>query len=315
MISIKGVPSKAFATIKRILKEFFSTWSHFSFKLAVYRLSWWLAYYIPSLKALHRWSSRGKANYVNRYIEENFSDIIDKYRTDGVVQYREVENYRIWIFWAQGIENAPELVKGCYKQLLKTNGERVILITMDNLQEYINIPQYIMDKVYRKELTITHFSDIIRVLLLAEYGGLWVDSTLYLTGSLPIYVTDSRLFSPPAGWCMGANVYNYILFAYMRDMLLSYWKRNNTLIEFFLIDYIINYAREYIPIIKSDFDNIPPNNPRYSMLVNLLNTKWSEELYNQISENTWIFKLSYKADWRAEVDGEPTFYGKLILNS
>lgn len=74
----------------------------------------------------------------------------------------------------------PQLVQGCFRQLTTYN-DNVCLITKDNYNKYCHIPDYILQKLYRQEISITHFSDILRVSLLAENGGLWLDSTCWVS--------------------------------------------------------------------------------------------------------------------------------------
>ena len=54
------------------------------------------------------------------------------------------EPYRIWQYWEQGLENAPEIVRACLDSVAKYNPdiERVI-ISPKNVREYVYIPEYI----------------------------------------------------------------------------------------------------------------------------------------------------------------------------
>ena len=40
----------------------------------------------------------------------------------------------------------------------------------------------------------THFSDLIRLNLLNQYGGTWIDSTCLQTEKIPDYIKNSNLF-------------------------------------------------------------------------------------------------------------------------
>lgn len=46
----------------------------------------------------------------------------------------------------------------------------------------------------------THLSDLLRLELLIRYGGLWIDSTTYMTGTIPAYIDDSNFFVYRNGW-------------------------------------------------------------------------------------------------------------------
>jgi hypothetical protein len=45
-----------------------------------------------------------------------------------------------------------------------------------------------------------------------------------------------------------------------------------------------------------------------------MNKKYDEDKYQELTEDTWIFKLSYKTILNKKTaDGDETFYGKLII--
>lgn len=57
----------------------------------------------------------------------------------------------------------PRIVYQCYKSLLKNKGNRqVILITQKNYYKYTDISSNIIDLVNQGNITLTHFSDILR---------------------------------------------------------------------------------------------------------------------------------------------------------
>ena len=60
--------------------------------------------------------------------------------------------------------------------------------------QYVDIPDYILQKYRAGKMTRTHFSDILRLHLLSRYGGVWIDSTILMTEHLPKYILDSPLF-------------------------------------------------------------------------------------------------------------------------
>lgn len=72
-----------------------------------------------------------------RFIEKDFSDIIEKYRNlqDEQKEHSEnskTENANIWIFWWQGYDNAPGIVKKCINSARNNAGSHpVILLTKE----------------------------------------------------------------------------------------------------------------------------------------------------------------------------------------
>ena len=219
-------------------------------------------------------------------------------------------------------------MKGCYRQLGKNN-KNVVLITKDNINDYCHIPQSIFDKVNRGDITFTHLSDILRVSLLAEHGGLWLDSTCWVPAALPQYVTDATLISPRTknlpdlpswsnsrwcGWGTGTNVKGNPLFVFARDLMYDFYKTNSRIPFYLFIDYIYDYAYRHDAHIKQMIDDIPENSTTRNALHFLLNTAWIEDKYNELCQGkNWVFKLSYKSVWKdTTVDGKPTFYNVLI---
>ena len=82
----------------------------------------------------------------------------------------------------------PELVKMCFKRLkdtLPADITELHLITFDNYKDYVTFPAHIEQKFKEKKITMTTLSDILRFCLLSEYGGFWIDATVFFTGEFP----------------------------------------------------------------------------------------------------------------------------------
>lgn len=88
------------------------------------------------------------------------------------------KNIPVFLFWAQGFENAPDIVKSNIKKIkdqeVKLN---VHLLNMSNIGYYIDIPESVK-KLYPRFMA--HFSDYLRVALLEKYGGVWLDATVLI---------------------------------------------------------------------------------------------------------------------------------------
>lgn len=137
-----------------------------------------------------RYQEKYFSNVLN-YLDKNYGDIlIDKF-DDNLFQ----SNYKVWVFWWQGINSeTPEIVQNCIESI-KNNfkSHEVVIITKENFSSYVSIPNYILEKMNNKIISITHFSDILRANLLSEYGGVWLDATCFLTGSIEDEI-ESKLF-------------------------------------------------------------------------------------------------------------------------
>lgn len=89
----------------------------------------------------------------------------------------------------------PPLVYSCYTSILRNAGTHPVhLVTMENYQNYVEIPEYIIEKLEKGIITWATFSDIMRVSLLARWGGIWLDSTIYLMKPLPNLMYENSSF-------------------------------------------------------------------------------------------------------------------------
>lgn len=90
----------------------------------------------------------------------------------------------IWQYWAQGFDNLPDVVDECIASVDKyAVGYKVIRLSDCNIQKYLDIPEYVLEK--KSLYGHTHFSDLLRLMLLNAYGGIWMDATVLLSGPIP----------------------------------------------------------------------------------------------------------------------------------
>ena len=86
---------------------------------------------------------------INKKFKIEFHDLIEKFscRDDsGKIGDTAV----IWIFWAQGFDTAPSIVKLCVDSIQKnSNGHPVVLVDNTNLSEYVQLDANILKK-YKK---------------------------------------------------------------------------------------------------------------------------------------------------------------------
>ncbi|MDR1219954.1 MAG: capsular polysaccharide synthesis protein [Treponema sp.] len=263
-------------------------------------------------------------NKILRTLQKNHAGIIDSFREKkNIVPPPPPDKpYIVWTCWWQGERNMPEVVKMCYNQLNKNaNGHRVIVITKENYKEYISLPEYILEKVEKKMITITHLSDILRACLLYTYGGLWIDSTVFTTSPLPEFTPETELYSlrrlndanyvSRSRWTaflFYANKGN-LLFEYLMTIFFEYWKTNNTMIDYFLIDDSIAIAYNEIADVARMIEHIPHSNRYVHWLCANLNNEFNAKDYNELTGGACFHKLSYKEKYCESVNGKLTYYG------
>lgn len=264
---------------------------------------------------------------VKDYLMKN-DNVINNYK-NSVESNKISNNCPIFVFWWQGFNNAPEIVKSCFKSVERHKGtHKVIAITKDNWFKYADIPDFIINKVKSGTITLTHFSDILRVALLYKNGGIWIDATLYLTKDIPSNLNNFYFYTVKHNLykefhiCKGlwqdsflASGKNNLLMKYMYDSFINYWKRENMLIAYLLIDSFFAIAYENIIEFKKEIDAVPTNNENINYLMKMLNTVYSKEIEEKLlSDSTYIFKTTYRVPFKKDVNGTETLYNKIINN-
>ena len=262
-------------------------------------------------------------HFLEKSICKRYDNIIGKYKNKLPETDLKINNKIIWVFCWQGIENAPNIVKDCVNSLKFLNKDyKLIIISKHNINEYIEIEEYIVKKFNEGKIGLAHFSDVIRVNLLAKYGGIWSDSTIFVTNEFDYKILEYSLYSIKSYKDDTQNVSQYRwttyflcakpnneLICFLKDLFNEYYKDNDFVIDYFMMDYFIDIAYNEIDYIKAMIDNIPNNNTQSEKLVKFLNFNFNKETYDKIIRDTYIHKLSYKIKLLSDED---TFYNKVI---
>lgn len=247
-----------------------------------------------------------------------YKNIINSHK---VTKKQENSNY-VWVCWFQGLENAPDLVKACINSIKKSLPDRnIVILTNDNIKDYINFPEYIIKKYEKGIISKAHFSDLIRIELLCNYGGIWIDSTVLCTSpNIPHYILNAPLFVYKAmdllrtnqmpivasSWLISAQSNNPIL-SLTRDLLFRYWKEKNYLMDYYLFHIFFTMAtRKY----KKEWENVPTfNNNTPHTLMFELGKSYTSERFEQIKKMSVFHKLERHTDYSNTKD---TMYEYII---
>ncbi len=266
------------------------------------------------------------------YLEKKYKNIIDKYRyTKSVFSPNaDLSCKRIWVLWWEGVEEMPEVVKHCVHSMKQhAAGYEVIVLTKDNYNEYAKLPKHIIDHFENGDIEIVHLADILRVFLLCQHGGIWLDATVFLSDDLPSDYLVRAFFSSNtgnkasefaskgrwSGYFMAVSHSHTVLFDYLREMYTDYWKEHNIILCYFLLDYLLLIAHDDFPPIGKLIDDIPVNNVNVKKLSAELNNPFDQGKWDEIKKDTVVHKLSWKRKLYAQKDGVETFYGKLLTNN
>ena len=217
-------------------------------------------------------------------------ELIDRYEAAPVhfeiLQKKQFATDRIiWQYWAQGYENVPPVVRKCLDSVERfSEGYTIIRLTDKNLSEYLDIPRFVQDK--RARFSTAFFSDLLRLMLLKTYGGIWLDATVFLSGSIPediarapffVYRRDPKepnikywrnTYAYYFGWTKGfrVNMLSSVIVARkdgitisdMCDMLLLWWRDHDNVPDYFFFQILF----DTYPL-KEDFPLVSDTLPHY----------------------------------------------------
>ena len=222
----------------------------------------------------------------------------------------------IWTMWQQGEAQMPETVQASMKTIkdfAKRNDCEFYLLTDENLADFINIPIDITEKYKKKELSAAHYSDIIRFSLLYQYGGIWIDATLFVSPYATLEMFEGDFFTlnhPPlqpekmertvgdfkwAGFFL-AGKKGKPYFKHIRDLYLYYVRKYPVFIHYLMMDYFILSEYQCNPYFENLVDRLPILAPaeRVWFLRDHAHDLFEEKEWEEVLKTTPILKTTYK---------------------
>ncbi len=274
-----------------------------------------------------------------KYVHKTYMDFLQKkywdtglYKTNATdeLTFGEIEKsdrINIWIFWHQGWESAPQIVKDCRvttEKYLDSKKYNVHYLTKDNYTSFVKFPKWITDKLSSGTIDLTKFSDLLRAALLYNFGGVWMDATIFITNPIDEkirdwrYYTIKRLPEHPmycisrhqwSGFFMSANTSKALFYKELSILQMEYWRRENGAMDYLLIDYQMALIFRNHPDTAKEWENIPQNNTESLFIENNLNIKYDSDKWEEIKKGTSIFKVTYKIPLSDDPD---TYYNRVV---
>lgn len=232
---------------------------------------------------------------------------------------------KIWFCWLQGLEAAPTLVKTCYESIKKNCVDyEVIVIDNRNFMNYADIPAIILDKWEKGIISNTHFSDILRTALLVKNGGVWIDSTVLITSSIPQEIINSRVFLfqtyKPGSNGKAINLSSWFIASIPKEqvfeqvllLLTKYWEKNNYLCDYFLFHIFVQIVLELNPEVRDTIPKYTNETPHFLLFE--LCKPFDKTRYTCIIGKSFCHKLTYKVDESIKMD-KSNFYNWILENA
>jgi hypothetical protein len=178
---------------------------------------------------------------------------------------------KLFIYWHQGFEDAPLIVKKCLLSWKTKNPTwEIIELDFTNLHKYININY---NSNIALKFPLVAYSNLIRVFLLEKYGGVWADATTFCNISLDEWLNKniksgffcfyrSTIQCELSSWFLYAEKNNYII-KILKQKSIDYWKTHDKSHTFHWFQSIFD------DMLKQDkkFKNIWNETPKISALI------------------------------------------------
>jgi hypothetical protein len=229
----------------------------------------------------------------------------------------------IWQYWAQGVDEAPPVVKACLRSVQRHKGDRELIVLNDKtIENHIDLPAHLWDK--RRLMTKQHFSNLIRLSLLQNHGGTWLDATILLRQPVPaeieredFYILRETNHHPRLveTWFIHARKGHPLVETVLHG-LSDYWRKYDRLHEYFMFPYHFEASLLLHRQLLRDFLRMPQvGADRPHELQWLLFKPFDEVAHRAVFDGFWLHKLNYKVQrpatnerlvWDAILDGWPT---------
>ena len=141
----------------------------------------------------------------------------------------------MWSLWMEGRDRAPELVRRCFEEWERLNPDwQLLVLDEDTIDPFLqDVPSHV------RRLPVQALSDIIRIHVLEQIGGIWIDATVWPIIRLHDWLESAlttRFFAferpgpdrPIASWFLCASPDHYIIKTWA-DAVRYYWRRERFL--------------------------------------------------------------------------------------
>ncbi|MGN0213338.1 MAG: capsular polysaccharide synthesis protein [Muribaculaceae bacterium] len=265
-----------------------------------------------------------KHRFLSEWLWKRFKYTV-KYDKD--IKHEIDDDGYVFVFWYQGEQSAPPIVKACIASIRKWCFDRkVVVLDKNNYLDYASVPTCVLCRLENGEIGMAHFSDVLRVALLREHGGFWIDATNFMLNQIPECALSYSFYSlngvfESFKYDLGFKWTIWFFYAKKGDMIVNnlyhfleeYWSRYNTELTYLFWDCWLLAMYNHIPQVKVKIDSLPRTDGSYCQLLNNWHLIAKGENAKMIDEGAFLNKLSYKGNLpERKIDGELTLYGKVL---
>ena len=258
------------------------------------------------------------------------SDVVTLYQRgamqDLVQEWPKMPDFQgkipVFAYRWQGFEDAPGIIQSCRESLKKNLPDNTVLleITEKTLGQYLILPEHIRPLLAKGSIPEQHLAELIRTMLLYRYGGLWADSTLFLTRSLPpafflqefyalYYEKEPPVLVSDLLLCQKGNP----LMGTLLNMLCYYWFQMDRLIDADLLRELTALCYRELPGIRAFLEGVPAAGKPETDVKSVLKRRYRKEQVDALCAEVPFIRLDETEGVKELiVTGEETGYGHLL---
>lgn len=277
---------------------------------------------------------------VERYVdaisiqmEKELGEVTERYKQNQVARFEKKHDFGdkipVFMCWFQGKDAMPEWCRACYENLLRIAppNTEVVFLTYENYQSFVDIPEVVTKKYQEGKMCAANYSDMVRYMLLATYGGCWIDAAIYLNDGVfqtafahelytPRFYREGHRLEDASRGRWAGNVWfsktNHILFSYVTESLMELWNKHDRALEYLACDYIIWTAYSNLSTVRQQLDAVPINNEHIRLLNACFEQAYTEQLLEEIFSKQQIHLVDRHKEYKKQKDGQQTVYGYLV---
>lgn len=260
----------------------------------------------PWLPEMERRRRRGEVtrNAVLDYLQR-YAPFIADIPEDGP---SDPEPERIFSIWLQGEDNAPDIVKACYRSIRCCCSQELVILDAETLSRWIELPDYIMHKWREGRIRPAHFTDICRTELLYRHGGVWMDATDFATAPIPDYVMGEDFFifrsdgTQSGSYAFVQNCFfrarkgNYLLKAW-NTAIQTYWKYEDSTVDYFVHQLLFGLTVGCNPRARALYEKVPvrAQGATHALWWDYRDRPFCREEFDRVTAGSFFQKTEYKS--------------------
>jgi hypothetical protein len=230
----------------------------------------------------------------------------------------------IWQFWDNPAgRTTPEIVKSALERVNRFKGKFDLkVLNKATFADYSDLPGYVLDKFNKGHIDFTHFSDLLRLNLLKNHGGIWLDATAYMTDFVPDYILEEDFFvlltdklthfpySFMQNCFIRAKKGSFLCDAWYR-MCIEYWKEETELSDYFQHQLMFKALISNQSKARNLFNVMPhvSEDGIHQLIGDNLLKKFDANEWERIKKTSFFQKTTYKVP--PVVDYTGTYFSEL----